>query len=64
MVALTFESPFLLWHLTFSEQRKEVIQEINLKHFLDGLSMTREQFVDLCVLMGCDHLDQSSPRWP
>ena len=44
-------------HPTFSEPRKELIQEINLERILDGLSITREKFVDLCILMGCDFLD-------
>ncbi|TVY57383.1 Flap endonuclease 1 [Lachnellula cervina] len=46
MDTLCFDSPVLLRKLTFSEQRKEPIQEI----FLD-------KFVDLCILLGCDYLD-------
>ncbi|KAF1963338.1 flap endonuclease 1 [Byssothecium circinans] len=57
MDTLTFNTPILLRHLTFSEQRKEPIQEIHLDRALEGLDMEREQFIDLCILLGCDYLD-------
>ncbi|TVY33284.1 Flap endonuclease [Lachnellula subtilissima] len=57
MDTLCFDSPVLLRHLTFSEQRKEPIQEIFLDKVLAGLGMERKQFVDLCILLGCDYLD-------
>lgn len=57
MDTLCFDSPILLRHLTFSEQRKEPIQEIHVDKVLEGLNMERKQFVDLCILLGCDYLD-------
>ena len=94
MDTLTFDTPVLIRHLTFSEQRKEPIQEIHLDKVLEGLEMKREQvlylltqypnklhapftsishvtrvglpfsnqtcvsqFIDLCILLGCDYLD-------
>lgn len=57
MDTLCFNTPILLRHLTFSEVRKEPIQEIHLDKVLDGLNMDRKQFVDLCILLGCDYLD-------
>jgi len=59
MDTLTFDSPVLLRHLTFSEQRnaKEPIQEIHLDRVLEGLEMDRTQFIDLCILLGCDYVD-------
>ncbi|RGP59918.1 flap endonuclease-1 [Fusarium longipes] len=57
MDTLCFNTPILLRHLTFSEQRKEPIQEIRLDKVLEGLNMERKQFVDLCILLGCDYLD-------
>ncbi|KKA28788.1 hypothetical protein TD95_002824 [Thielaviopsis punctulata] len=57
MDTLCFNSPILLRHLTFSEMRKEPIQEINVEKVLEGLEMDRNQFVDLCILLGCDYLD-------
>jgi flap endonuclease-1 len=43
MDTLTFNTPILLRHLTFSEQRKEPILEIHLDKVLEGLDMKREQ---------------------
>ncbi|KAJ6111667.1 hypothetical protein N7523_007728 [Penicillium sp. IBT 18751x] len=57
MDTLCFEAPILLRHLTFSEQRKEPIQEIHLDKTLEGLNMDRKQFIDLCILLGCDYLE-------
>ena len=57
MDTLCFDSPILLRHLTFSEQRKEPIQEIHLDRVLAGLAMDRKQFIDLCILLGCDYVD-------
>lgn len=57
MDTLTFNSPVLLRKLTFAEQRKEPIQEINLERVLEGLEMTYEMFIDLCILLGCDYVD-------
>ncbi len=80
MDTLCFNTPILLRHLTFSEQRKEPIQEIHVNKVLEGLNMEREQvcphpqlvhcamliiappagvpqFVDLCILLGCDYVD-------
>ncbi|CAH0037752.1 unnamed protein product, partial [Clonostachys solani] len=57
MDTLCFDTPILLRHLTFSEQRKEPIQEIRLDKVLEGLNMERNQFIDLCILLGCDYLD-------
>lgn len=57
MDTLTFNSPFLLRHLTFSEARKMPIMEISLGKVLEGLDFTMDQFVDLCILLGCDYCD-------
>ncbi|KAF4237247.1 hypothetical protein CNMCM8980_007123 [Aspergillus fumigatiaffinis] len=46
MDTLCFEAPILLRHLTFSEQRKEPIQEIHLNRTLEGLGMDRKQVGD------------------
>ncbi|KAJ3997851.1 flap endonuclease 1 [Lentinula boryana] len=57
MDTLTFNAPILFRHLTFSEAKKQPISEINLKAALDGLNMNMSQFVDLCILLGCDYLE-------
>ncbi|KAL1927494.1 hypothetical protein VTP01DRAFT_3731 [Rhizomucor pusillus] len=57
MDTLTFGSPILLRHLTFSEQRKMPIDEVHLDKALEGLEMDMKQFIDLCILLGCDYLE-------
>ncbi|XP_057656698.1 flap endonuclease 1 [Diorhabda carinulata] len=57
MDALTFGSKVLLRHLTFSEARKMPIQEIHLDKVLEGLQLKQEEFIDLCILLGCDYTD-------
>jgi len=73
MDTLTFQSPILYRHLTFSEAKKQPISEINLQDALEGLGMTMSQvfipplrcttttetlqFIDLCILLGCDYLE-------
>jgi flap endonuclease-1 len=50
MDTLTFNTPILLRHLTFSEQRKEPILEIHLDLVLEGLEMDRDQVhTSLCL---------------
>ncbi|KAI6203351.1 Flap endonuclease 1 [Aphelenchoides besseyi] len=55
MDALTFGSNVLLRHLTFSEAKKLPIQEYSLDKILAGLDLTYEQFIDLCIMLGCDY---------
>jgi flap endonuclease-1 len=43
MDTLTFASPLLLRHLTFSEAKKQPISEINLKVALQELDMSMDQ---------------------
>jgi len=57
MDTLTFKSKVLLRHLTFSEARKQPIAEINFETMLEDLELSYDQFVDLCILLGCDYCD-------
>lgn len=57
MDALTFGSNVLLRHLTFSEARKMPVQEFHYDKVLSGLDLSREAFIDLCILLGCDYCD-------
>ena len=50
MDTLTFRTPILLRHLTFSEQRKIPISEIDLEKVLTGLDMSYEQATSHRVL--------------
>lgn len=57
MDALTFKTPKLIRKLTFSQSAKEKqpILEVDFETVLKGLAITYEQFVDLCILCGCDY---------
>ncbi|KAJ3063971.1 Elongation of fatty acids protein 2 [Podochytrium sp. JEL0797] len=57
MDTLTFGTPVLMRHLTFSEARKMPVMEIELVKVLEGLEMTMDQFIDMCILLGCDYCD-------
>lgn len=57
MDALTFGATILLRHMTFSEARKMPVQEIHYEKVLKGLELEPDEFIDLCILMGCDYCD-------
>lgn len=57
MDALTFGTNVLLRHLTFSEARKLPVQEINYEKVLKGFELNSDEFIDLCILLGCDYCD-------
>lgn len=57
MDALTFGANVLLRHMTFSEARKMPVQEIHYEKVLKGLELETDEFIDLCILMGCDYCD-------
>ena len=40
-----------------SEVSKTPILEFNLEKVLACLEMTQEQFIDVCILAGCDYCD-------
>ncbi|XP_060681245.1 flap endonuclease 1-like isoform X2 [Hemiscyllium ocellatum] len=41
-----------------SARRDARVEEISLPEILKALRLTQEQFVDLCILMGCDYCDK------
>lgn len=57
MDALTFRTPKLVRRLTLSQSTKDKnpILEIDFEAMLRGLDLTYEQFVDMCILCGCDY---------
>ncbi len=57
MDVLTFGCPTMLRHLTASESRKLPILEISYAETLSGLGLTQDQFIDMCILCGCDYTD-------
>lgn len=57
MDALTFKTPVLVRKMTFASASKSTVQTMNYKKALEGLGLTHDQFVDLCILLGCDYCD-------
>lgn len=57
MDALTFGTPVLVRHLTFSEARKQPVQEFHLDKVLEGMGLSMDEFIDMCILCGCDYCD-------
>jgi flap endonuclease-1 len=57
MDALTLGTPVLLRRMTFSAAQKQPVLEIHLDKVLAGLSLTMDQFIDVCILCGCDYTD-------
>ncbi|XP_074111460.1 flap structure-specific endonuclease 1 [Cotesia typhae] len=55
MDALTFGSNILLRRLTFSEARKMPVQEIHLDKVLAEMELNKDEFIDLCIMLGCDY---------
>lgn len=56
MDALTFAAPRLIRHL--SSGSGETTQEYNLEKVIRGLELnTHDEFIDLCILMGCDYCE-------
>ncbi|ESL10049.1 flap endonuclease-1 (FEN-1) [Trypanosoma rangeli SC58] len=56
MDALTFGAPVMLRHLTYSEAKKRPIAEFHLDEVLIMTGLTMPQFIDLCILLGCDYV--------
>ena len=57
MDALTLGTPVLLRRLTTSAALNLPVLEIHLPRVLEGLRLTMDQFIDLCILSGCDYTD-------
>lgn len=57
MDTLCYRPPFVLRHLTFSEARKMPIDQIQYDRAMEGLDMSYETFIDLCILLGCDYCE-------
>lgn len=55
MDCLTFGTKRQLRHLSSAASRKLPIVEIDLAIVLEDLKMTMDQFIDMCVLCGCDY---------
>ncbi|KAM0951278.1 putative spleen exonuclease [Dioscorea sansibarensis] len=57
MDSLTFGAPKFLRHLMDPSSRKIPVMEFEVLKVLEELSLTMDQFIDLCILCGCDYCD-------
>jgi len=58
MDVLTFKTPMMLRKMNFSSSGKSNLQSINYKKAIQSLDITEDQFIDLCILLGCDYCDK------
>lgn len=54
---LTFGTKILVRNLMAAEAQKKQIYEVTLDCALEQLSITMDQFIDFCILSGCDYCD-------
>ena len=45
------------WHLSINKSKLTESSKFS-NQVLEGLEMTKEQFIDLCILLGCDYCDK------
>lgn len=57
MDTLTFGTAKLARHLLEPESRKMPVLDIDLQKVLVGLELSMEEFIDMCILCGCDYCD-------
>ncbi|KMZ64159.1 Flap endonuclease 1 [Zostera marina] len=57
MDSLTFAAPRFLRHLMDPSSRKIPVMEFDVAKVLEELELTMDQFIDLCILSGCDYCD-------
>lgn len=57
MDSLTFGAPRFLRHLMDPSSRKIPVMEFEVAKILEELDLTMDQFIDLCILCGCDYCD-------
>ncbi|KAJ7977790.1 Flap endonuclease 1 [Quillaja saponaria] len=57
MDSLTFGAPRFLRHLMDPSSRKIPVMEFEVAKVLEELNLTMDQFIDLCILSGCDYCD-------
>ncbi|KAL3515840.1 hypothetical protein ACH5RR_022742 [Cinchona calisaya] len=57
MDSLTFGAPKFLRHLMDPSSKKIPVMEFEVSKVLEELNFTMDQFIDLCILSGCDYCD-------
>ncbi len=63
MDTLTFGAPRLVRKLWGSEAAKIPVLEFSLEKALAGLGLTMDQFVEVCMLAGCDYCETVKGEW-
>jgi len=54
---LTFGTKILIRNLMAAESQKKQILEVHLDRALEQLNVSMDQFIDFCILSGCDYCD-------
>jgi len=54
---LTFGTPILIRNLLAAESAKKTVYEVRLATILEQLNITMDQFIDFCILSGCDYCE-------
>jgi len=54
---LTFGTKILVRNLMAAESQKKQILEVSLERALEQLNISMDQFIDFCILSGCDYCD-------
>jgi len=54
---LTFGTKILIRNLMAAESQKKTIYEVSLETALTQLNISMDQFIDFCILSGCDYCD-------
>lgn len=54
---LTFGTKTLVRNLMAAESQKKTILEVSLERALEQLNISMDQFIDFCILSGCDYCD-------
>ncbi|KAL0387294.1 UNVERIFIED_CONTAM: Flap endonuclease 1 [Sesamum radiatum] len=57
MDSLTFGAPRFLRHLMGPSSKKIPVLEFEFSKILEELNLNMDQFIDLCILAGCDYCD-------
>ncbi|KAJ3679600.1 hypothetical protein LUZ60_017611 [Juncus effusus] len=57
MDSLTFGAPKFLRHLMDPSSKKIPVMEFEVSKVLEELELTMDQFIDFCILCGCDYCD-------
>eukprot|EP01026_Neomeris_dumetosa_P043434 TRINITY_DN3641_c0_g1_i7.p1 TRINITY_DN3641_c0_g1~~TRINITY_DN3641_c0_g1_i7.p1 ORF type:complete len:384 (+),score=56.60 TRINITY_DN3641_c0_g1_i7:51-1202(+) len=55
MDTLTFGAPRLIRNLMTPQSQNKPVCEFSYQEMLDELDLTADQFIDLCILCGCDY---------